>query len=200
MKIFNKIKWVAGILLIFVIVLTTNLIDKDNFSRLRNSIVTIYEDRIIAYDLIFEISVLIQEKELAVAMSDSSFFNKNNTKTNQSIQSLIDRYEQTKLTKEEGFTFDRLKKNLQILKGLETAYVESGYSNKENLLKTIDDIVHNLYDLSKVQLKEGKRQMSLSQKTMDSIDLFTRVEIIFLVLMAVLIQIMVLYNPNKEKE
>jgi hypothetical protein len=57
-----------------------------------------------------------------------------------------------------------------------------------------------LYDLSKVQLKEGKRQMSLSEKTMDTIELFTQVEIIFLIVMAVLIQLIVLYQPKDKKQ
>jgi hypothetical protein len=58
----------------------------------------------------------------------------------------------------------------------------------------------DLYDLSKVQLKEGKRQMSLSEKTMDTIELFTQVEIIFLIVMAVLIQLIVLYQPKDKKQ
>jgi hypothetical protein len=64
----------------------------------------------------------------------------------------------------------------------------------------ICDIKDDLYDLSKVQLKEGKRQMSLSEKTMDTIELFTQVEIIFLIVMAVLIQLIVLYQPKDKKQ
>jgi hypothetical protein len=42
MKVYNKMKWALGILLVFIIVLITNLIDRDNFNRIRYSIVTIY--------------------------------------------------------------------------------------------------------------------------------------------------------------
>ena len=76
MTLFEKVKWVLGILLIFVVVLTTNLVDRGNFNRIKNSVVTIYEDRIVANDLIFEISTLVHEKELAFRTSDSDFFNK----------------------------------------------------------------------------------------------------------------------------
>ncbi|SDM75570.1 Four helix bundle sensory module for signal transduction [Catalinimonas alkaloidigena] len=199
MSIYNKIKWVAGILLVFVIVLTTNLIDKDNFGRLRHSIVTIYEDRIIANDLIFELAVLIQEKELAVAMSDSVFFSKNNDSVDQKIQSLIERYEQTQITEEEQRFFDDLKTSLRTLKKLETEFVSSKFNDSTELFNTINHIVHTLRDLSKVQLKEGQRQMALSKRTMDTIDLFTRVETIFLVLMAILIQVIVLYKPQRRQ-
>jgi hypothetical protein len=74
------------------------------------------------------------------------------------------------------------------------------FRDKSELLSLISDIKDDLYDLSKVQLKEGKRQMSLSEKTMDTIELFTQVEIIFLIVMAVLIQLIVLYQPKDKKQ
>jgi hypothetical protein len=197
MEIISKIKWVSGVLLVFVIVLMTNLIDKNNFSKLRYSIATIYEDRIVANDLIFEMSLLIHEKEIAVAMSDSSFFHEKNDKVNQDIQALIERYEQTKLTREEKEIFSDLKNNLTTLEGLEKEFINSGSENKVGLFNGINDIVYNLYDLTKVQLKEGRRQMALSNETMETIDLFTQIEIIFLVLMAILVQIIILYKPRQ---
>jgi type VI protein secretion system component VasF len=78
--------------------------------------------------------------------------------------------------------------------------MDSKFRDKSELLSLISDIKDDLYDLSKVQLKEGKRQMSLSEKTMDTIELFTQVEIIFLIVMAVLIQLIVLYQPKDKKQ
>jgi hypothetical protein len=74
LTIFNKIRWVASILLVFVIVLVTNLIDREKYNSIRQSITTIYEDRIVASDLIFELSLLIQEKELALVGRDSFYY------------------------------------------------------------------------------------------------------------------------------
>lgn len=73
MTFFNKIKWVLSILMVFVLIVTTNLIDRNNFIRVKDSVVTIYEDRLIAKDLIFEMSKAVQEKEVAVAASDTTF-------------------------------------------------------------------------------------------------------------------------------
>ncbi|MDV7393595.1 MCP four helix bundle domain-containing protein, partial [Arthrospira platensis SPKY1] len=133
--------------LVFVIVLMTNLIDKDNFSKLRYSIVTIYEDRIVASDLIFEIALMIQEKEIAAAISDSSFFNEKNEQVNQRIQELIERYGQTKLTREEREIFNDLKDNLKNLEKLEEEFISSGLKSNVDLFYSIKDIVYNLYDL-----------------------------------------------------
>lgn len=198
MTLFNKIKWTAGILLVFAIILTTNLIDKNNFNKLRYSVVTIYEDRIVANDLIFEILLSIREKEIALAIPDSTFFLQRNDKINEGIKNLLEKYEQTKLTNKELKFFDNLKDELKNLERLEKEFINSSFRNDVDLQNIINEIVRNLYDLSKVQLEEGRRQMALSNETMETIDLFTQVEIIFLVLMAVLVQIIILYKPKQD--
>ena len=63
MGFYNKLKWILGILMVFVLIIATNLIDKNNFVRVRDSVVTIYEDRLVANDLIFEMLKSVQEKE-----------------------------------------------------------------------------------------------------------------------------------------
>ncbi|MTI38944.1 MCP four helix bundle domain-containing protein [Fulvivirga lutimaris] len=197
MSLFDKFKWVLSILLVFVIVLTTNLIDKDNFKRLRNSIATIYEDRLIASDLIFEMSSLIQKKQMALITSDSVFITEQNSKINKDIRGIIEKYEQTKITPEERTSFDSFKNHFENLTNQEVEYINTGFASNKDLLNSINGLNNDLYNLSKVQLKEGKKQMSFSQKTMDTIELFTQVEIIFLVAMAILIQVIILYKPKK---
>ncbi|WP_341296740.1 MCP four helix bundle domain-containing protein [Catalinimonas locisalis] len=186
-----------SILLVFIIVLTTNLIDRDNFNRLRQSIVTIYEDRLIVNDLIYEMTSLIQDKQIALLKSDSVFFQQQSRQINNKIEAIIARYEETKITQEEGIIFDRFKENIERLADIEAEYMASGFENEESMMNQIITLKENLYDLSKIQLKEGKRQMDFSQRTMDTIELFTQIEIIFLVVMAVLIQIIILYKPPK---
>ena len=199
MNVLNKIKWTASILLVFAIVLTTNLIDKDNFNRLRYSVNTIYEDRIVANDLIFDMVLLLHEKEIAIERADSIFWKKKNDETNQDITKLIERYEQTKLTYQEEIAFTRLKRDLQKLTDMEKSYLDSGLGTgvKVDMLYVIGDIKQHLSDLSKVQLEEGKKQLLLSNETMEDIDFFTQAETIFLIVLAVLVQIIIMYKPKQ---
>lgn len=74
MRFFNKIKWILGISVVFLLIITTNLIDRNNFITVRDSVATIYEDRLIAKDIVFDISLLINEKKLANVLEDSIFF------------------------------------------------------------------------------------------------------------------------------
>jgi hypothetical protein len=194
MSFYNKIKWILGILLIFILILSTNLIDRNNFVRVKDSVVTIYEDRLIANDIIFEISKSVHEKEIALALSDSVFLSQTNIKVNDTIQSLIKRFELTKLTLEERKIFDDLKNNLQSLVTSENRFVNSGFANRNDVLKHLSKIKNNLDALSKVQLSEGRKQMSISKHAIDTVELFTQIEIYLLVFLAIIIQIIVIYK------
>jgi len=196
MGFYNKLKWILGILMVFVLIIATNLIDKNNFVRVRDSVVTIYEDRLVANDLIFEMLKSVQEKELAVAISDSTFFDSKNSKVNHNIEALVFRFEETKLTSQEENVFTDLKQNVKLLVDAETKFLNSNYADNSKVIKHIESLKTNLSDLSKIQLTEGNRQMSISKRALDSVELFTQIEIFILVLLAIVIQIIVMYNPK----
>ena len=196
MNFFNKIKWILGILIVFVLIITTNLIDRNNFVRVRDSVVTIYEDRLIVKGIIYDISKTIQEKEVAVAKSDTSFFNTENPKINKELEVLISNYEKTKLTDEENKNFNDLKAHLKDLKASEQQFIDSELSDKSAINNDINAIKANLDDLSRIQLDEGNKQMAISKRAIDTVELFTQMEIYFLIFLALLIQIIIIYQPK----
>ncbi|MDH7911125.1 MCP four helix bundle domain-containing protein [Winogradskyella sp. SYSU M77433] len=196
MNFFNKVKWILGILIVFVLIITTNLIDRNNFVRVRDSVVTIYEDRLIVKGIIYDISKTIQEKELAVAKSDTSFFDAENPKINKELEVLISNYEKTKLTDEENKNFNDLKAHLKDLKASEQQFIDSELSDKSAINNDINAIKANLDDLSRIQLDEGNKQMAISKRAIDTVELFTQMEIYFLIFLALLIQIIIIYQPK----
>ena len=197
MAFYNKAKWILGILMVFVLIIATNLIDKNNFLKVKDSVVTIYEDRLVVKDLIFYMSKSIQEKEIAVATTDTLFFLEQNKQINKEIKDLVFKYEQTKLTVKEDKLFNTFKTNLEALKAAEMAFIQSKFIEKASLNNQISNLKDNLYDLSKIQMYEGKKQMSISKKAIDSVELFTQIEIYILILLAVIIQIIVIYKPKE---
>ena len=198
MAFYNKAKWVLGILIVFVLIVATNLIDRNNFIRVKDSVTTIYEDRLIAKDIIFDMSKLIHEKEVAILSTDSVFFNSSNKVVNNSLQELLLKFEQTKLTKEENQIFSNLKEDVLVLKGLEDNYLQDNRTNKSKYLNQIKVVKGDLNDLSDIQIDEGKRQMFISKKAIDTVELFTQIEIYLLIFLAIVIQIIIMYKP-KEK-
>lgn len=194
MNLFSKIRWIASVLLVFFIVLTTNLIDRDNFKRLSYSVTTMFEDRIVASDILFEISRIIQRIEIAILSSDDLVLKAEDSKLNKELDVFIQNYSDTKLTEEEKLVFNQLQEKIKYL--IQQQDISSKTKKKE-ILKTIEEIDQLLYKLSKIQLKEGKREMTISNKAKETINLFTQVEIIFLIIMAILIQIIILYKPKE---
>jgi hypothetical protein len=196
MKLLNKVKWVLGILMIFVIIIATNLIDRSNFQRVRDAATTIYEDRLVAKDLIFDISNAIHKKEIAAIQADSLFYTKQNIAVNNNIQDLTLRFADTKLTTSEKQILDILIDDLTKLSTLEKNFVNSSYKNTDAILKQILTIDTHLNSLSDIQINEGKKQVALTRKAVNAVELFTQIEIYVLVFLAILIQIIILYNPK----
>ncbi|WP_166959917.1 MCP four helix bundle domain-containing protein [Yeosuana marina] len=196
MKLYNKIKWVLGILMVFILILATNLIDRNNFIRVKDSVVTIYEDRLIASDLVFKIFKSVNKKEVALKLLDTSFFHQKNQAVNDDIHNLISRFELTKLTPEEQTIFKNLKSNFETLKSVERNFIASNFTEKSNQENIIININKNLDDLSTIQLNEGNKQMSIGKRAVSSVELFTQIEICLLIILAIIIQIIVMYKPK----
>lgn len=194
----NKIKWILGILMVFILIVSTNLIDKRNFTRIKDSVETIYEDRLIADDLLFEMSRSIQLKQLAAANSDISFFTTKSQTENRKINEYIARYEKTKLTKEEEIKIYELKENFSVLLQKEKNITATDLNKNEALISILATIDDNLYELSKIQLKEGKQEMSVSKLVINEVELFTQIEIYLLIFLGILVQFVVIYNPKSK--
>jgi hypothetical protein len=199
MSILNKAKWIIGILLVFGLIIATNVIDKKNFKQIRDSVVTIYEDRLLAKEIIFDISTLVHDKEMAIALADSGFYKNRNAQVNEELQRDIEKFEQTELTRAEKYEFDELKKNLSLLREAETSLLESDFESKESAQTKISEIKENLSELSGIQISEGKKHLFLSKRAAESIELYTQLEIYFLIFLAIVVQIIILYNPKTPK-
>lgn len=193
MTLVSKVRWVLGILMVFILIVTTNLIDRDNFRRINDSVVAIYEDRLVAKDLVFEFSRLIHEKEIALTAQNLNFFATRNKTIHDEIEGLTLDYLETRLTKKEERVFNELQDNLKTLaKYEEEIQVDQSAAIKKQLIIVKD----NLYELSKIQLEEGRRQVAISEKAMATVELFTQLEIYFLIALAILIQIIIIYKPK----
>jgi len=200
MRLFDKIKWILGILMIFTLIITTNLVDKNNFSRLNAAVESIYEDRLVVKDLILKISADIHQKEIAIIKGDSSFYALQNEQVNSEIDGHLLSYEQTNLTNKEQQFLNDFKKNLAELRRSENAFIQSNYIQDSRLLNLFQIVKRDLQNLAEIQLVEGSRQFEISRQAMGTIDLFTQIEIYIMIFMAIVIQIIIIYSPKKGSE
>ncbi len=197
MTVFDKLKWALAILLVFVLVLATNLVDRNHFHRIAQSVQTIYADRVVANDLLFDMAALVHEKELALERRDTAFFRSRAAKVDAAMDGFLERYAQTYLTADERLAFDDLRAHLDALRALEARGTDPWDDAGDRYRQRLAEIREDLRRLSKIQLVEGQRQVSLSERSMETMALFTRIEIVFLVLLAVLVQVIILYRPPR---
>jgi hypothetical protein len=198
MKLFDKIKWILGILMIFTLIITTNLVDKSNFSRMNEAVESIYEDRLVVKDLILKISDDIHQKEIAAIKVDSSFYAKQNKQLNNEIDGHLLSYAQTKLTKKEEQFLNDFKRDLAELRKSEKDFIKSNFVQDSTLLNLFQFVKRDLKNLAEIQLAEGSRQFEISRRAMGTVDLFTQIEIYILIFLAIVIQIIIIYSPKKD--
>lgn len=194
MTLFSKIKWVLGIVLIFVLVITTNLIDRQNFAIVNDSIETIYADRLVAQDIIYDLSSSMQEKKLLYLQNEQVLASGHQV-INSRLDTDLDRFGKTRLTLAEASIFNQLKKEISLLKSYEDG-VNDERKSRDDVQKTMDSIRKYLDDLSDVQMTEARRELHESKMAIASANLFTQLEIAALVIMAILVQVIILYTPK----
>ncbi|MCO6360750.1 MCP four helix bundle domain-containing protein [Roseivirga pacifica] len=197
MDFYTKLKWILGISLVFALIAATNLVDRSNFMQVKESVATIYEDRLIVKDLIMDMYKAMQQKKIAIISDDSSFMGQRNDVVNNDLKALIERYQATKLTKNEATVFENLKSNIDALWQAEASVTTESFKANEHLLGILAQVESNLDELSEIQISEGRRQVSITKRATDSIELFTQLEIYVLIFLALVIQVIILYKPRK---
>ncbi|MFT6095579.1 MAG: hypothetical protein ACJAXY_001242 [Nonlabens sp.] len=198
----SKIKWSIGLILVILLIVATNFIDRNNFQRIQDSVYSIYEDRLIAKNFIFDIQIKIHEKEMLLAQQKDSILASERTASQKTILGLVEGLSNTGLTREEKRVLSNLSEEVNSLFNIETTYHNA--LNKNSVSKRfkaqIKNISNTLSQLSDIQISEGKRQMQVGKKAMESIELLTQLEVWIMIFLGVLVQFIILYNPKKKVE
>ena len=188
-----KIKWIAGVALVAALVITTNLSDANNFARVKESLVTVYEDRVLAYDILFELNQHVHEQRLALATGAEVDAGEREAFIAET-SALIDAYGATRLTYGERGAFSRLRQNVRDLQG---AAVTSE-TERAAYAAALDRVEADLVALAEIQVREGRNQVLEADRVSENYDLFTRMEIIVIVVLAIGILGVILYEPKED--
>ncbi|SHE83550.1 Four helix bundle sensory module for signal transduction [Psychroflexus salarius] len=194
----TKLKWAGALLFMMLVIIATNFVDRHNFEKVQDSINSIYKDRLVVNDIIFEINLLLQEKELAILEQDEAFYGRRNKEINTEINQLLEDFKATKLVPVEATTLNDLEQNLDQLYRLENKLGQAPQPYKELQIK-INTLETNLHSLAKIQLEEGRRQLFIGKKAIASVDLYTKMEVYILIFLALLLLVTLFYRPKKTK-
>lgn len=200
MKISKRIKQFMAVLGVFLVVLATNLIDKNNFLRVEESVDKIYNERLLAKELLLDVSIKFHEKELAYALNDSIYLKAQNDKVNKEIKELLTLFNRTEATKDEKYILAELNKNHSDLIALESKSILKDTLYSSNCALIFKDINANISALSSEQIKEGKQQKNHAAEAVKTVKLFSKGEIYLLIFLGIVLQFIILYNPKKGLE
>jgi uncharacterized membrane protein YidH (DUF202 family) len=198
----SKIKWSVGLILVILLIVATIFIDRNNFQRIQDSVYSIYEDRLIAKDFIFDIQIKIHEKEMLLAQRQDSILASKSTPSRETILELVEGFSNTGLTREEKRVLSNLNEEVSSLFTIENSYHKATNENltSKRFKEQIKTITNTLSQLSDIQISEGKRQMQVGKKAMESIELLTQLEVWIMVFLGVMVQFIILYNPKDKME
>ena len=185
------------LVLAFLLVLTSNELNRRNFSTLDHAVNSVYEDRVVALEYIYRLNNLFHQKELELASTDGGIYH--DDKGN-SITELLENFSKTKLTPNESVYFELLKESYTELQSLENrlsttpASLEMGPTKELNVL--FAKIGDNLDILSKEQLSEGRQLTHLSNRALNMNLLFSKLEVAFLIVIGLLI-VLIIFHRDK---
>lgn len=172
----------------FLLVLASNLLDRKYFSTIQETVKSIYDDRIVVQDYIYQLQDMAHEKEIA-------FIKGENLEENKDIKILLNDFSKTKLTRDEARLLKQLDQQFAGLEPMELAISTQDVSQatRDKALDQLTQIQQTLDGLEKIQLEQGGVLTQLSEKNLQVNKMLSNLEIAFLAIIGVSILILVFY-------
>ncbi|WP_218058509.1 hypothetical protein [Allomuricauda sp. CP2A] len=191
----QRLRLILVLAISFMLIMVANLMDYGYILRTQDTVNSVYNDRVVAQDYIYQMSGLFYQKELSLGENNGIF-----EATNDSIASLMSRFGETKLTRNESNFFFDLRKNYVELTSLENKLrhqKETMGTTRRDIQIELLEIRKNLDDLENVQFAEGGQMTERSNRALGMNALLSKVELVFLVIMGFVVLHMVLLGTNK---
>ncbi|MBD0852212.1 MCP four helix bundle domain-containing protein [Maribacter arenosus] len=178
----------------FLLVLGSNRLDSRHFSTIQTTVNSVYKDRVVVQDYIYQLSTIFHNKKLKLIKN----YNDNTiTSENEKAQLLLIDFGITKLTQKESSLLNELNRQFSKLQELEDKIVQPSNEIEADLgivaLKTLDEMQRNLDALAKIQLSESEQLTELSNKSLGMNILLSKLEVAFMIIIGVAILFLIFY-------
>lgn len=193
-------KWRTALVftIILSLMLVKNIVDKQNAEELNSTFNSVYEDRLVVEQYIYQLSKLLYENRLMLdgcADQEALVSMGQRLKTNnRHMDEIIEAYAHTHLTENEAVVFGHLQKDIAAIEALEFAYLAD---LRDPVLVQNDAAVFNttfmnaighLNELSNIQMEIGKAMRDNSNKVIAGSTLLSQLEMGVLVLFGLFVQ------------
>ncbi len=195
----QNIRFIWPILLVVVLVLITTWLTQRHLVKLQDSATSSYENKIITQHYLYELTNLFNVKRLRLS-TDSRF--SDGFIENARIEELLTNYSEIKLVVKELFLLNHLIKNYAELTTLEKSSVGISTNKSENLNNKMNTALNKLMlsmdNLENAILIDRPLLAETTKKSIDMNKFLLNIEIAFLIIMGIIIQV-VLFYPQHEK-
>jgi hypothetical protein len=202
MTALDRVRWTLGLVVVLLLIFSTGRSNVDNSKRIQAAIETIYADRLVVKNIIYELRSLLYEKELAVARDEVGYFGTANDEANTRARELIVDFRRTYLVPLEESTLERFSTTFDALVASENeAGLVSGSSIDDEragpFVERLDRLVADLDVLARIQLDEGRRQRILGEKAVESMGQMAAVKRYLLSALGILAMVIILFIPKR---
>ena len=188
----DKMKAVAVLLLIIVLILVNNISNRRTFSKLNESIASIYKDRLMPATYIFQLTDHLYQKKLL--LNTQSEQNKTAVaKHDSAVTAIIKTYETTYLTSVEKRQWTAFKKEL----GHYNTLTMAPGKDEEAINESFDNVLNGLNALSEIQANEGSHIFSISKIDISGTIIMSHLEIALLLILGIFALVIINANDNK---
>lgn len=190
----DKMKAVAVLLLIIVLILANNIANRKTFSNLNEYIASIYKDRLMPATYIFQLTDHVYQKRLLNDTTGGNNLSKNVQLTHDTaISKLISTYETTYLTAAEKEQWATFKKELQQYNALTSDTAR----NDKAVNASFNKVIQCLNALSEIQAKEGSNLFKTSIISISGTVITSQLEIALLLVLGIFALVLISVNNNK---
>lgn len=180
--------------LAFLLVLGSNRLDQRHYSIIQTTVNSVYKDRVVVQDIIYQLNNFFHEKKLRFMQHESPTIN---TSENGTIDALLVVFKHTKLTQEEAKLLNNLKIHYSFLTGLEHEMQQNpiafNKASSKKVLQTLQEIEQDLNGLAAIQLSESAQLTQLSIKSLGMNILLSKLEVAFLIIIGVSMLFLIFY-------
>ncbi|AKP49765.1 MCP four helix bundle domain-containing protein [Cyclobacterium amurskyense] len=205
-----KTKIAIALILVLFLIFAKSLVDKSNVDELEASFVTVYEDRLVVQDYIFNITELLFRMRLLVANTESieQYLSVKNQVVDyhEQILAIISGFERTYLTpKEEKYLNDfkhlvSEKLEIQSYFSDQVATQKNYETSVQRFNSDFERVFNDLRELSKIQLLEGQKLTNLSYRIKARSDIWLQFEYAVLFILLIIISMLIYSSRGIQKE
>lgn len=178
----------------FLLILGSNRLHKKHFSEINQTVNSVYKDRVVVQNYIYQLNNIFHQKELQLIENEELTIN---TSINKRVEKLLVDFGTTELTQHESRLLSELNRQFEKLTELENKMTQpSEKANKAvvpDAVKMLHEIENSLDGLAAIQLEEGNEMTLFSQSSLDMIGLLSNIEITFMILIGIVILVLIFY-------